>query len=117
MAVIPAIPPGSNSTFRQPFFGPTIQCSVANSSQQVALDYYSNALLPFGGTYDQTVILSTFKAGNLTWTGEENVTTTPADAIGSDAPYMLLFSAFAPFAGSNLWFYALNQFLPSFTMG
>lgn len=64
MAVIPPLPPAPNSSFNLQFFGPTVQCSIANSSQQPIFDYYSNAL---ANNTVPTFTKSLFESGKVEW--------------------------------------------------
>ena len=92
MAVIPPAPPAANSSFHVQFYGPTLQCNTANSSQQSNFDYYTKALA------NSSLLAATkdlYKSGNLTW-GENG-------PPGMNAPLMSVYSAFSPFAGQNGW--------------
>ncbi|KAI9746050.1 MAG: hypothetical protein M1818_000731 [Claussenomyces sp. TS43310] len=92
MAVIPPTAPAANSTFHVQFFGPTVQCSVASSSQQPSFNYYSRAL---ANSSLITVTKSLFESGNLSW-GSGGP---PADI----EPLMSVYSAFSPYAGELGW--------------
>lgn len=92
MAIIPPTPPAANSSFHVQFFGPTVQCSMANSSQQPSFDYYSSALA--SGSL-MVVTKSLFKSGKLAW-----------GACGippNTEPLMSVYSAFSPYAGQLGW--------------
>ncbi|KUJ06311.1 uncharacterized protein LY89DRAFT_633084 [Mollisia scopiformis] len=96
MAITPLTPPQPNSSFTLNFYGPSLQCSAANSTQQPAFDYYTNAIGAGANSNGQypTLTKSTFENGNLTlnFTGEQA------------GPYMAVLSAFAPYEGSQGWF-------------
>ncbi|MCJ1265014.1 hypothetical protein MMC22_004889 [Lobaria immixta] len=94
MAIIPPGPPAANSSFHVQFFGPTVQCSIANSSQQLNFDSYSSALA--NGSL-MTVTKSLFESRKLAWSNDE----VPARI----APLMNVYSAFSPKSGqSGGWF-------------
>ena len=106
MAVIPPTPPAANSSFHTQFFGPTVQCSLANSSQQALFDSYSEALA------NSTLMLVTkplFESHKLKW-GNRGIP-------GSVAPLMSVYSAFSPYAsyadwlyGGGYWDYSIDPF-------
>ena len=99
--ILPATPPATNSSYHQQFFGPSVRCSPANTTQQPFFDHYSTAL----GHGDLLIATKeTFEGGNLSWTNETRV-------LGD--PFMLVFSAFAPFAGYNGWLVD-EIFLPTY---
>jgi hypothetical protein len=89
MAVVPLIAPATNSSFSLQFFGPTLQCNDANSSQQVAFDSYTAAYADPSGTF----VCSQLATLNIT------------------PPYALVFSAFSStlFNGDQP-FNNINQF-------
>ena len=92
MAVIPPAPPAANSSFHVQYYGPTLQCNTANSSQQSNLDYYAKALA------NSSLLAATrglYESGNLTW-GEDG-------PPGMTAPLMNVYSAFSPYAGEQGW--------------
>ena len=76
MEVGPPITIVANSSYYQQFFGPALQCTQANASQQVAFNYYNEA------NYNQTRIITVpqFQSGDLPY--------------GYD--YLQFFSAFSP---------------------
>lgn len=94
MTIIPPKPPAANSSFHVQFFGPTVQCSIANSSQQSSFDYYSSALAY--GSF-MTVTKSTFESGKLAWE-------IPGLPTGIE-PLMNVYSAFSLYSGKLGWFY------------
>ena len=92
MAVIPPAPPAANSSFHVQYYGPTLQCNTANSSQQSNFDYYAKALA------NSSLLAATkglYESGNLTW-GEDG-------PPGMTAPLMSVYSAFSPYAGQQGW--------------
>ena len=89
--VLPATPPAMNASFHQQFFGPSVQCSPANATQQAFFDYYTLAL---GHSEPLIATKSALERGNITWANETRV-------LGD--PFMLVYSVFAPFAGYNGW--------------
>jgi hypothetical protein len=93
MAIIPLVPPAANPSFRVQFFGPTVQYSLANSSQQPSFDKYSGALA--NGTL-MTVTKSLFESGKLQWSGLPDKT----------EPLMNIYSAFSRNAGTLGWLQA-----------
>lgn len=97
MAIIPPEPPAANSSFHMKFNGPTMQCNIANSSQQPNFDYYAKALA------NSSLLAATkalYKSGNLTWGAD--------GPPGQIAPLMEVYSAFSPFAGQQGWLYGSN---------
>jgi hypothetical protein len=98
-SILPLTPPASNSSFHVHFFGPTVQCSVANSSQQPILNQYSTNLA--NGTL-MTVTKALFESGNLTW-GSKGV---PPNT----EPLMNVYSAFSPLSGAQNWFSGDSSF-------
>ncbi|TAQ89052.1 hypothetical protein B7494_g2621 [Chlorociboria aeruginascens] len=103
MAVIPPTSPAANSSFHVQFFGPTVQCSMANSSQQSSFNYYSNALA--SGSL-MTVTKSTFESGNLSWGSE--------GPPGDIQPLMSVYSAFSPYAGEKGWAWSPDYDYPPY---
>jgi hypothetical protein len=91
MNILPLTPPAPNSSFELQFYGPSVQCSPANDTLNPIFDYYSNSLWKNYGVLTQ----NTFEQGNI------SCRDLPDSAIG--APWMLFFSAFAPYAGSRGW--------------
>lgn len=92
MAIIPPGPPAANSSFHLQFFGPTVQCSIANSSQQYNFDLYSSALA--NGSI-MTVTRSAFESGKLAWRSHDS----PDIAPGTIEPLMNVYSAFSLYSG------------------
>lgn len=107
MAVIPPAPPAVNSSYRVQFYGPTVQCSLANSSQQALFDAYSEAL---ANSSQMQVTASQYESGKLKW-GD-------GGRPGSIQPLMSVYSAFSPHAGKSGWLsgrtdgydYSIDQF-------
>ena len=95
IAVIPPASPAANSSFHLHFFGSTVQCSIANSSQQSSFDCYSNALA--NGSLME-VTKSLFESGKYKW-GAGGVP-------GSTAPLTSVYSAFSSYAGRLGWLQA-----------
>ena len=100
--ILPATPPATNSSYHQQFFGPSVQCSLANATQQPFFDHYQAAL---GSGELLIATKATFEGGNLSWTNSTRV---------DGDPFMLVFSAFAPFAGDNGWLIDATA-LPTYT--
>ena len=94
MAVIPPVPPASNSSFHIQFYGPTLQCDTANSSQQSDFDYYSKALAKSSLL---TATKGLYQSEQLRW-GHDGLP-------GMTAPLMNVYSAFSPYAGQHGWLY------------
>ena len=97
MAIIPPAPPAANSSFHIQYYGPTLQCNTANSSQQSNFDYYIKALA------NSSLLAATkgvYEYGNLTW-GENG-------PPGMIAPLMSVYSAFSPYAGQQGWLFGSN---------
>lgn len=92
MAVLPPTPPTVNSTFDVQFFGPTVQCSLANVSQQPAFNSYAKSM---ANSSVMKVTKSLFESGKLRW----------SDGVlpENDAPLMNVYSAFSPFSGNEGW--------------
>lgn len=91
MAIIPLPPPppsAANSSFHLQFFGPTLNCSLANSSQQSVFDHYSSALA--NGSI-MTVTRSAFESKKLAW----GIQGFPFGI----APLMNVYSAFSLYSG------------------
>ena len=99
--ILPATPPATNASFHQQFFGPSVQCSPANATQQAFFDHYTFAL---GHSEPLIVTKPALESGNLTWSNETRV-------LGD--PFMLVYSAFAPFAGYNGWLNTMTT-LPNY---
>lgn len=91
MAIILPEPPAANSSFHVQFFGPTVQCSIANSSQQSVFDHYTSSLA--NGTY-MTLTKSVFESGIL-WGIDDR----PAGL----QPLMNVYSAFSMYSGHWAW--------------
>ena len=97
MAIIPPAPPAANSSFHIEFYGPTLQCNIANSSQQPNFDYYTKALA------NSSLLAATkdlYESGKLRW-GDDG-------PPGLTAPLMSIYSAFSPYAGQQGWLYGSN---------
>ena len=92
MAVVPFAPPIANSSFHMQFYGPTLQCSLANSSQQSYFNHYAEALA--NSTF-MTVTKELYETGNLSW-GKTGPPT-------HGSPLMNVYSAFSPFSGQQGW--------------
>ena len=95
MSVIPPPPPAANSSFHMQFFGPTLQCSIANSSQAPIFDYYAQSLAKTNTSSYLTATKKLYESGELQW-GEGGP---PAHS----APLMSVFSAFSPYSGALGW--------------
>lgn len=92
MAFIAPIPPAGNSSFHTQFYGPSMRCSPANDSQEIAFDTYIHAMA--NGSI-MKVTKSSFESGKLKW--DEN------GVPGGFAPLMNVYSAFSPWSGNNGW--------------
>jgi hypothetical protein len=81
---IPA--PSTNATYRQTFYGPTVQCSPANETQQRYFDFYTSAL------GNESLVVATQSSF------ENNKLNPPPDPLKlfRGNPFMLFFSAFTP---------------------
>lgn len=92
MIVLPLTPPGPNSSFSLQFYGPSVQCSAANTSQQAVFDYYQNTLA-------RALIYTkqTYEEGNFTSDTQNQ------NAPAAGFPVMLVLSAFAPYEGIQGW--------------
>ena len=97
MAIIPPAPPAANSSFHMQFYGPTMQCDTANSSQQPNFDFYTKAL---ANSSLLTATEGLYKSDKLRW-GDDG----PPD---SAAPLMNVYSAFSPYAGQQGWLFESN---------
>ena len=87
MAIIPPTPPAANSSFHLHFYGPTLQCDTANSTQQSNFDYYAKALA------NSSFMIATkdlYESGRLRWGS--------GGPPGGFAPIMNVYSAFSPYA-------------------
>ncbi|KAF7856956.1 hypothetical protein EAF04_009716 [Stromatinia cepivora] len=95
MAVLPITPPAANCSFNLQFYGPSIQCSKANITEQAIFNNYS---------------MSSYNYTNYDFiTTRYQVATMPIllDLSNISSPFeveMQLFSAFAPYEGDNGWF-------------
>lgn len=90
MAVVSSAPPASNSSYDLQFYGPSVQCSLANSSQHALFERYSKDMA------NNTLMLVTkaeFETGRLRW----------AKIPDSRAPLMNVYSAFSPTSGNFGW--------------
>ena len=92
IAVVPPPPPAANSSYHTQFYGPSMHCDTANSSQQRNFDYYAEALA--NSTY-LTATKDLYESGKLRW-GKDGV---PIHV----EPLMNVFSAFSPYAGQLGW--------------
>jgi hypothetical protein len=92
MNILPLPEPAPNSSFQLEFYGPSVQCSPANDSQNSVFDYYSNSLLTnYGILTEDTITQLTDGVYNLSKIRRIQI------------PQMLYFSAFAPYSGSRGW--------------
>ncbi|KAH8685694.1 hypothetical protein BGZ60DRAFT_522978 [Tricladium varicosporioides] len=101
MSIIPITPPNGNSTFYTQFYGPTVQCSPANSSQIPIFDEYA---FKMWNTSYTMASKAKFEAGlgSNSWNVLANATARTSPWY--DAPLMNVFSAFSPYAGDRFWF-------------
>ena len=90
MAPVSPISPAVNSSYHVQFVGPTMQCSMASDSQQIAFDNYTKAL-----ANDMIATKYLFESGKLKW-GNKIVPCAPL-------PLMNVYSAFSPMAGQQGW--------------
>ncbi|KAL6718596.1 hypothetical protein ACLMJK_002830 [Lecanora helva] len=90
MAIIPPAPPAANSSFHIQFCGPTLECSIANSSEQPNSDYYAKALAK---SYPLAATRDLYESGKLRW-GDDGPSS-------PSAPLMNIYSAFSPYAGQT----------------
>ncbi|TVY80657.1 hypothetical protein LSUE1_G004906 [Lachnellula suecica] len=102
MAVIPPTPPAANSSFRVQFYGPTVECNPANSSQQPSFDYYSASLGNGSSNTWMVATKSLFESGKLVWQ-PYNDSNIYSGVPYSGAPLMDVYSAFSPYAGQLGW--------------
>lgn len=94
MTIIPPTPPAVNSSFHVQFFGPSMQCSLANSSQEIGFKAYTDAMVHASM---MKVTRSVFETGALNWQwGEDGIP-------GGIAPLMNVYSAFSPWSGFGGW--------------
>lgn len=96
MAVIPLTPPAPNSSFSLQFYGPPVQCSLANRTQQAVFDYYASVI---GYSPALTTTQRSLEIGNITITDQN------ATDVQFGAPAMVLLSAFAPYGGPQGWLF------------
>jgi hypothetical protein len=92
MAIIPPTPPAINSSFGVQFFGPSLQCSLVNSSQQMGFNNYTEAM---ARSYLMKVTKSLFESGKLRW--DKNRI---PEGI---SPLMNVYSAFSPGSSKVGW--------------
>ncbi|CAI6292817.1 unnamed protein product [Periconia digitata] len=92
MAVILPTPPAPNSSFNLLFFGPSMQCSLADSSQNSLLENLADAM---ANESVMKVTKSLFESSKLRW-GEQGIP-------GGIAPLMNVYSAFSPSSGRMGW--------------
>ena len=87
MAPVSPAAPAVNSSFHVQFVGPTMQCSVASGSHQIAFDNYTKVL-----ANDMIATKYLFESGKLKW-----------GSIVPQAPLPLMnvYSAFSPMSGSQ----------------
>ena len=89
-------PPASNSSFNLSFYGPSLQCKAANSTQQSVFDYYKQSLVNKSGLYTPD-----------TWEQKNHTATWKYSPMQGLFDSFLVFSAFAP--AERLW-YASDPF-------
>ncbi|ORY12614.1 hypothetical protein BCR34DRAFT_289978 [Clohesyomyces aquaticus] len=92
MTILPVTPPAKDSAFQMQFFGPTIQCSLANSTQQSVFNKYTNEFA--NDLFGIIVTASSFNSGALTWKSQLSP---------FNQPLMSVYSAFSPYLGSRGW--------------
>jgi hypothetical protein len=82
MTILPQSPPAGNSSFKMQFYGPSVECSSANATQQPYFDYYL-----------RTFAQQEYTASNLTLANSE----TMPNPSAFFHPNMLMSSIFDPF--------------------
>ena len=109
MAALSPTSAAVNSSFHVQFVGPTVKCSLANGSQQIAFDNFTRIL---ANENNMIATKDLFESGSLKW-GSNGI---PAMV----PPLMNFYSAFSPRAGqhgwmsySNLSVDAYNNWFPS----
>lgn len=109
VTVLPTEPIFPNSSYSIQFYGPSVKCSVANSSEQSSMDSYFTTLahnirsIPLDFTddrlvfYEPTLTKSSFESLNSTFWFNDFIASHHANFLGASIMNMAVLSAFAPY--------------------